>query len=131
MVHAGIAQGGHYYSFVCDSHAYQPSPTPTSPGTPAGAGPSPSLPVDSTSSSTSAGHVSSGGGTNTNTNSSNNAPSSDANNKDMGASVAPPITTTKELKWYRFDDEDVSHFKPEHIPAQCFGGPPSANGQGR
>jgi hypothetical protein len=27
-------------------------------------------------------------------------------------------------KWYRFDDEDVTPFNPEHIPTQCFGGPP-------
>jgi ubiquitin C-terminal hydrolase len=26
-------------------------------------------------------------------------------------------------KWYRFDDDDVTPFSPEHIPFQCFGGP--------
>lgn len=25
--------------------------------------------------------------------------------------------------WYKFEDEDVSPFNPENIPAQCFGGP--------
>jgi hypothetical protein len=30
-----------------------------------------------------------------------------------------------EKKWYRFDDEDVSHFSPDQIPTQCFGGPPN------
>ena len=54
LVHAGVAQGGHYYSYVKDA-------------------------------------------------------TSDSN------------------KWYKFDDEDVSPFNSETIPASCFGGPPSAN----
>ena len=54
LVHAGVAQGGHYYSYVRD-------------------------------------------------------------------------TTSDTNKWYKFDDEDVSPFNSESIPANCFGGPPSAN----
>jgi len=27
-----------------------------------------------------------------------------------------------EEKWFLFDDDDVSHFSPENIPVQCFGG---------
>ena len=74
------------------------------------------------------GQASSAGGSHIH--SSKNSHTVDTGNNDQGHSVAPPIATTKDLKWYRFDDEDVSHFKPEHIPAHCFGGPPSANGQG-
>lgn len=54
LVHAGVAQGGHYYSFVRDD-------------------------------------------------------------------------TTAD-QWYKFDDDEVTSFAPDQIPAQCFGGPPSANG---
>ena len=66
LVHAGVAQGGHYYSFICDT------------------------------------------GTDNDTQTSENG------------------TQGTEKKWYRFDDEDVSHFSPDQIPSQCFGGP--ANG---
>jgi ubiquitin C-terminal hydrolase len=55
LVHAGVAQGGHYYSFVRDDD------------------------ID------------------------------------------------EEKSWYKFDDEDVTEFNPGNIPAQCYGGPPSAN----
>ena len=65
LVHAGIAQGGHYYSFICD-----PDTTAT--------------------------HTTEDGSSGTG------------------------------KRWYRFDDEDVSHFSPDQIAPQCFGGP--ANG---
>jgi len=87
LVHAGIAQGGHYYSFISDIHGQTPAGTGT--GTGAGAG-----------------------------------AVAGAEAVAAAAAVAP-----RDNKWFRFDDEDVSHFKPEHIPVQCFGGPPSANGQ--
>ena len=66
LVHAGIAQGGHYYSFICDTDTH------------------------------------------------NNNQSSDSGSRGS------------EKRWYRFDDEDVSHFSPDQIATQCFGGP--ANG---
>lgn len=28
-----------------------------------------------------------------------------------------------DAKWFRFDDDEVTLFNPEHIPIQCFGGP--------
>jgi ubiquitin carboxyl-terminal hydrolase 9/24 len=65
LVHAGIAQGGHYYSFICDT--------------------------DTT-----------------------NAPATLDLNESMNSS---------EKRWYRFEDEDVSHFSPDQIAPQCFGGP--------
>lgn len=58
LVHAGIAQGGHYYSFVSDD------------------------------------------------------------------------VIDDDKSWFKFDDEDITAFDPRHIPAQCYGGPPSANGNG-
>ena len=69
LVHAGIAQGGHYYSFICDT--------------------------DTTG-----------------------APSNATMdlNESIGAS---------EKRWYRFEDEDVSHFSADQIASQCFGGPAS------
>lgn len=54
LVHAGVAQGGHYYSFVRDPNDLE--------------------------------------------------------------------------QWFRFDDEDVTHFTADQIPLQCFGGPASASG---
>jgi hypothetical protein len=62
LVHAGVAQGGHYYSFIRD----------------------------------------------------------DENESDTNASG----------HWYRFEDEDVTAFDPEHIPTQCFGGPPALTHSG-
>ena len=32
-----------------------------------------------------------------------------------------------EDKWYKFDDEDVTNFNLDQIPAQCFGGPAHSN----
>jgi ubiquitin carboxyl-terminal hydrolase 9/24 len=65
LVHAGIAQGGHYYSFICDTDTA-------------------------------------------------NAPATLDLNESMNSS---------EKRWYRFEDEDVSHFSPDQIAPQCFGGP--------
>ena len=53
LVHAGVAQGGHYYSFIKDRS---------------------------------------------------------------------PVHGEEVDKWYRFDDEDVSHFDPSAIEVECFGG---------
>lgn len=35
-----------------------------------------------------------------------------------------------EDKWYKFDDEDVTNFNLDQIPAQCFGGPAHSNYSG-
>jgi len=58
-VHAGVAQGGHYYSFV--------------------------------------------------------------------RSNSDDIDETAAHQWYKFDDDDVTHFNADNIPLQCFGGPASAH----
>lgn len=76
LVHAGIAQGGHYYSFV------------------------------------------------------------QAGSGDLEAQVKEALRTAPSTaeeaaisgKWFRFDDEDVSPFDPEHIPYHCFGGPAHTGG---
>eukprot|EP01039_Chlorochromonas_danica_P010659 gene10659-11821_t len=38
------------------------------------------------------------------------------------------LRNSSDGKWYRFDDEDVTPFDPEHIPFHCFGGSSSSYG---
>ena len=89
LVHAGIAQGGHYYSFICDTDS----------GTTGCAG------------------------SNENNGSSGSSGSSGTTG-NIGSLNG--VNASGEKTWYRFDDEDVSHFSPDQIAPQCFGGP--ANG---
>ena len=70
LVHAGIAQGGHYYSFICDTDTVNDPSIPSS--------------------------------------------------VDHGETIG-----SSEKRWYRFEDEDVSHFSSDQIAPQCFGGPAS------
>jgi ubiquitin carboxyl-terminal hydrolase 9/24 len=68
LVHSGVAQGGHYYSYIRD------------------------MPSDATS------------------------------------NVGLSSSTCDKDSWFKFDDDYVSPFNPDNIPACCFGGTYSAGG---
>eukprot|EP00814_Leptocylindrus_danicus_P009486 CAMPEP_0116046932 /NCGR_PEP_ID=MMETSP0321-20121206/28569_1 /TAXON_ID=163516 /ORGANISM="Leptocylindrus danicus var. danicus, Strain B650" /LENGTH=3883 /DNA_ID=CAMNT_0003528673 /DNA_START=195 /DNA_END=11846 /DNA_ORIENTATION=+ len=71
IIHAGVAQGGHYYSYIKDR---------------------------TRQSGASSGDVTSEG-------------------KTVDSNAA-----NEDVKWYRFDDEDVTPFDPSSIESECFGG---------
>lgn len=128
-MHAGVAQGGHYYSFICDNDSATTSST-----TPTTTMPTTGSAVATVSSSSSGDNViESDIQNNTNTTTTTNNNTSNINN--YTTSITNPLTTTttttnnttntnKEKRWYRFDDEDVTHFTIDQIATQCFGGPP-------
>ena len=77
IIHAGVAQGGHYYSYIKDR-------------------------------------------TRRNGESGDACTSADDNTGVDG--VADVDNCNEDVKWYRFDDEDVTPFDPSSIEAECFGG---------
>jgi len=94
LVHMGIAQGGHYYSFIRDCSGSATTSTSDS-------GMFTCNRIEEASAATGVGSSPGSGFEHIPTESNN---------------------PSEPHKWYRFDDDEVTDFNPDHIPIQCFGG---------
>ena len=109
VVHAGVAQGGHYYSFIRqDSGSSDAS---------AGAA---STASNSSAGANSDGALAAAGGEQSATSAVPNQESAAAESKGGGSSGGGSKAAPPEV-WYKFDDDRVSPFDPAAIPAACFG----------
>ena len=86
LVHMGVAQGGHYYSFISKRDTI----------------------------------LEEGDGEDGLSTPNKRGDNGSVETKEDEKSVSS--TPSDKNKWFRFDDDDVSHFDSANIPTQCFGG---------